>query len=53
MNKEIIDALKKHLPETSHPTYKLKNADVYVSAEGYHFTNYLDPVEQIPPEIDA
>src|SRR3989304_2532075 len=51
MNKEIIDALKKPLPGTSHLTYKLKNANVYVSAEGYHFTDYLDPVEEIPPEI--
>jgi len=53
MNKKIIDALKKHLPETSHLTYKLKNANVYVSAEGYHFTDYVDPVEKISSDIDA
>jgi 2-polyprenyl-6-hydroxyphenyl methylase/3-demethylubiquinone-9 3-methyltransferase len=26
---------------------------VYVSPGGFHFTDYLDPVEEIPPEIDA
>src|SRR5688500_4571650 len=53
MNKENIDALKKLPPKAAHLTYKLKNANVYVSAEGYHFTDYLDPVEEISPEIDA
>ena len=33
--------------------YKLKHADVYISPEGFHFIDYLDPVEEIPPEIDA
>jgi 2-polyprenyl-6-hydroxyphenyl methylase/3-demethylubiquinone-9 3-methyltransferase len=31
----------------------LKNANVYVSQGGYHFTDYLDPVEAVSPEIDA
>jgi SAM-dependent methyltransferase len=53
MNKENLDALKKLPPKAAHLTYKLKNANVYVSAEGYHFTDYLDPVEEISPEIDA
>lgn len=52
MNKESIDALKRPPAEGGQLTYKLKNANVYVSEEGYHFTNYLDPVEEISPEID-
>jgi len=48
-----IDTLKKHPAEISRLAYKLKNADVYVSTEGFHFIDYLDPVEEIPPEIDA
>jgi 2-polyprenyl-6-hydroxyphenyl methylase/3-demethylubiquinone-9 3-methyltransferase len=48
-----IDALKNQPAETSKLTYKLKNADVYVSADGFHFIDYLDPVEEIPPTIDA
>jgi 2-polyprenyl-6-hydroxyphenyl methylase/3-demethylubiquinone-9 3-methyltransferase len=50
---ENIDALKKHPAENAQLRYKLKNANVYVSKGGYHFTNYLDPVEEISPEIDA
>jgi len=34
-------------------TYKLKNANVYVSNDGFHFTDYVDPVKEIPAEIDA
>ena len=52
MNKENIDVLKSHPAEGGQLTYKLKNANVYVSEEGYHFTDYLDPVEEISPEID-
>ena len=33
--------------------FKLKNANVRVSAEGFHFIDYLDPVSEISPEIDA
>lgn len=57
MERENIDALKVALKE--HPAgqaqlrYRLKNANVYVSRDGYHFTDSLDPVEEISPEIDA
>ena len=44
--------LKKHPAEGGQLTYKLKNANVYVSNGGYHFTNYLDPVEEISSEIN-
>ncbi|MEP6896679.1 MAG: class I SAM-dependent methyltransferase [Chloroflexota bacterium] len=50
---ENIDALKKHPSQSAHFTYKLKNANVYVSKAGFHFIDYLDPVAEIPPEIDA
>ena len=53
MERENIDVLKKHLHEHARLRYKLKNANVYVSRGGYHFTDYLDPVEEISPEIDA
>jgi len=48
-----IDMLKKHPAESGRLTYKLKNANVYVSPDGFHFIDYLDPVEGIPPQIDA
>ena len=47
-----IDAMKKHPAESARLTYKLRNANVYVSPDGFHFTDYLDPVEEISPEID-
>ncbi|MGE5461873.1 MAG: class I SAM-dependent methyltransferase [Syntrophothermus sp.] len=47
-----IDELKRHPGEQAQLTYRLRNANVYVSREGFHFTDYLDPVETIPPEID-
>src|ERR1041384_2639849 len=47
-----IDSLKKHPAESARRTYKLRNANVYVSPEGFHFIDYLDPVEEISPEID-
>ncbi|HLF75628.1 MAG TPA: class I SAM-dependent methyltransferase [Anaerolineales bacterium] len=53
MGRESIDALKKHLSEGTRLAYRLKNADVFVSGEGYHFTDDLDPVEAIPSEVDA
>ena len=53
MNRENIDALKKHLQEGARFKYKLKNANVYVSANGFHFIDYLDPLEEISPKIDA
>jgi 2-polyprenyl-3-methyl-5-hydroxy-6-metoxy-1,4-benzoquinol methylase len=48
-----IDSMKKHPAESARLTYKLRNANVYVSPEGVHFTDYLDPVEEISSEIDA
>jgi SAM-dependent methyltransferase len=57
MERENIDALKvalkAHPAERARLRYKLKNADVYVSEGGYHFTDYLDPVHEVSPEIDA
>jgi len=53
MNKENIDTLKQSLQKNERLTYKLRNANVYVSADGFHFIDYLDPVAEIPPEIDA
>jgi len=48
-----IDSMKKHPAESARLTYKLRNANVYVSHDGFHFTDYLDPVEEISPEIDG
>lgn len=45
--------MKKHPAESARLTYKLRNANVYVSPDGFHFTDYLDPVEEISPEIDG
>ena len=53
MERENIDELKKSRAARAHFRYKLKNANVYVSQGGYHFTDYLDPVKEISPEIDA
>jgi 2-polyprenyl-6-hydroxyphenyl methylase/3-demethylubiquinone-9 3-methyltransferase len=53
MERENIDVLKKHPIEGARLGYKLKNANVYISQGGYHFTDYLDPVEEVSPEIDA
>jgi len=53
MDKENIDELKKHPAEHARLRYRLKNANVYVSERGYHFIDYLDPVEEISSEIDA
>ncbi len=52
MTQENIDELKKSTSESSRLNYKLKNENVYVSTGGYHFTDYLDPVAEIPSEID-
>jgi len=48
-----IDSMKKHRAESARLTYKLRNANVYVSPDGFHFTDYLDPVEEISSEIDG
>lgn len=50
---EDIDALKRSLPGQRAPKYRLRNANVYVSDGGLHFIDYLDPVEEIPEQIDA
>jgi 2-polyprenyl-6-hydroxyphenyl methylase/3-demethylubiquinone-9 3-methyltransferase len=50
---ENIDLLKSQPAHNARLIYKLKNTNVYVSAEGFHFIDYLDPVEEIPSEIDA
>lgn len=48
-----IDSLKQHPDDHARFTYKLRNANVYVSSDGFHFTDYLDPIEEISKEIDA
>jgi 2-polyprenyl-6-hydroxyphenyl methylase/3-demethylubiquinone-9 3-methyltransferase len=53
MERKNIDALKNHPADPARLRYKLTNANVYVSEGGYHFTDYLDPVGDISPEIDA
>ena len=53
MVRENIDAIKQHPSQHARLRYKLKNANVYVSEGGYHFTDYLDPVNEISPKIDA
>ncbi|MEP7137101.1 MAG: class I SAM-dependent methyltransferase [Chloroflexota bacterium] len=53
MEMNQIDVLKKHPAQNARLTYKLKHANVYVSAEGFHFIDYLDPVAEISPEINA
>ena len=61
MERENIDALKIALKDAEKQQtakqarlkYRLKNANVYVSEGGYHFTDYLDPVSEISPEIDT
>jgi cyclopropane fatty-acyl-phospholipid synthase-like methyltransferase len=57
MERENIDTLKhnlkQHLTGGARLRYKLKNANVYVSEGGYHFTDYLDSLNEISPEIDA
>ncbi len=53
MERKNIDALKNNPADPARLRYKLTNANVYVSEGGYHFTDYLDPVGDISPEIDA
>ena len=48
-----IDALKGNPHNGGHLAYKLKNANVFISRNGFHFIDYLDPVEAIAPEIDS
>lgn len=35
------------------PRYRLDGATVYVAPSGFHYIDYLDPVEQIDPHIDG
>jgi 2-polyprenyl-3-methyl-5-hydroxy-6-metoxy-1,4-benzoquinol methylase len=48
-----IDELKARPRQSARLAYRLRNANVYVSPNGFHFTDYLDPVQEIPAEIDA
>ncbi|MCI0554267.1 MAG: class I SAM-dependent methyltransferase [Anaerolineae bacterium] len=53
MDTDNIDTLKKHPLQNGRLAYKLRHANVYISDEGFHFIDYLDPVAEISPEIDA
>jgi 2-polyprenyl-3-methyl-5-hydroxy-6-metoxy-1,4-benzoquinol methylase len=48
-----IDSLKQRPTDHAQLRYVLRNASVYVSSQGFHFTDYLDPVGEISTEIDA
>lgn len=48
---ENIDALK-HQTDGP-PRYRLSNANVFVSPNGFHYIDYLDAVDKIAPEIDG
>jgi 2-polyprenyl-6-hydroxyphenyl methylase/3-demethylubiquinone-9 3-methyltransferase len=50
---ENVDLLKQNPPENARLTYRLRNANVFVSARGFHFIDYLDPVAEMEPRIDA
>jgi SAM-dependent methyltransferase len=42
----------KRSTSTRKPKYRLEMANVFVSQGGYHYIDYLDPVESLSPEID-
>lgn len=48
-----IDSVKKRASENRRVQYRLRNANVYVSEDGFHFIDYLDPVSEISSKIDA
>src|SRR5688572_25804573 len=48
---ENFDELKNRT--TNKPKYKLTSANVFVSANGFHYIDYLDPVQKISPVIDG
>ena len=50
---ETVDFLKKNPSANARLTYKLRNANVFVSTNKFHFIDYLDPVAEISPTIDA
>lgn len=45
---ENIDSLKGI--QRGMPAYRLSNANVFISPSGYHYIDYLDPVEHASPE---
>lgn len=48
-----IDELKRKIKQdSSGPTYKLSNANVFVSPCGWHYTDYLDVIDTSSAEID-
>ncbi len=47
---ENIDKLKSNV--SGKPKYKLRNGDLFISPGGIHFLNYLDPVGEMPTEIN-
>ncbi len=48
---ENIDELKHQT--NGKPTYKLTQANVYVSPGGFHYIDHLDPMEEVSPTIDG
>lgn len=48
---ENIDELKRRT--SGSPKYKLSNANVFVSPDGFHYIDHLDPMEEVSPEIDG
>lgn len=50
---ENLDEIKRMPREGGRLKYILKNANVFVSKNGFHFIDVLDPVEAIPPGIEA
>ena len=48
---ENIDELKHKVQ--GEPKYKLANANVFVSAGGFHFIDHLDPMTEVSPTIDG
>lgn len=47
---ENIDELKTNI--CGKPRYRLRNGNLFVSAGGFHFLDYLDPTADISPEVD-
>ena len=48
---ENIDELKHQT--NGKPTYKLTQANVFVSPGGFHYIDHLDPMEEVSPAIDG
>ncbi|MCA9119934.1 MAG: methyltransferase domain-containing protein [Planctomycetaceae bacterium] len=49
---ENIDDCKRTVATDGRVKYRLKNATVYVSPTGYHFTDFLDDTDELNTEID-